>query len=181
VKTLVKLLTGVRKGNYPVWKSALFGSRGRTGIGQLNSNHICPSMKSKSRSVRIPSRKPCQKVDPPLRPAGQMPVINSHAAGIDVGATSHWVCVPEDAVPEVESPVREFGAFTKDLDELVEWLLKCGVKNGGDGIDVGLLDSTLSKARSGGTGSAFGQRPARSACAGAQERLQGLPMAATVA
>ena len=85
-------------------------------------------MKSKSRSVRIPSRKPCQKVDPPLRPAGQMPVINSHAAGIDVGATSHWVCVPEDAVPEVESPVREFGAFTKDLDELVEWLLKCGVK-----------------------------------------------------
>lgn len=57
-----------------------------------------------------------------------MPVIHSHAGGIDVGATSHWVCVPEDSVSEGQSPVREFGAFTKDLDELVEWLLKCGVK-----------------------------------------------------
>lgn len=27
-----------------------------------------------------------------------------------------------------ESPVREFGAFMQDLDELVEWLLQCGVK-----------------------------------------------------
>ena len=24
--------------------------------------------------------------------------------------------------------MREFGAFTKDLDQLVEWLLKCGIK-----------------------------------------------------
>lgn len=57
-----------------------------------------------------------------------MPVINAHAAGIDVGATSHWVCVPEDSVAEGQSPIREFGACTRDLDELVEWLLKCGVK-----------------------------------------------------
>ena len=74
------------------------------------------------------SSKPLKQGETPLRPAGQMPVIHSHAAGIDVGATAHWVCVPEDAVPAGESPVREFGAFTKDLDELVEWLLKCGVK-----------------------------------------------------
>jgi transposase len=64
----------------------------------------------------------------PFGPSAQMPVINPHAAGIDVGATSHWVCVPADAVAEGESPVREFGAYTRDLDELVEWLLKCGVK-----------------------------------------------------
>jgi transposase len=64
----------------------------------------------------------------PLQPSAQMPVINPHAAGIDVGATSHWVCVPEDAVAAGESPVREFGASTPDLNELVEWLLKCGVK-----------------------------------------------------
>ena len=57
-----------------------------------------------------------------------MPVINAHAAGIDVGAIAHWVCVPEDAVAEGQSPVREFGAYTRELDELVEWLLKCGVK-----------------------------------------------------
>lgn len=45
-----------------------------------------------------------------------------------MGAMSHWVCVPADSVGEGQSSVREFGAFTKDLDELVEWLLKCQVK-----------------------------------------------------
>jgi transposase len=57
-----------------------------------------------------------------------MPVINPHAAGIDVGSTEHWVCVPEDSVPEGESNVRSFGAFSGDLDKLVEWLLACGIK-----------------------------------------------------
>ncbi|HAB18830.1 MAG TPA: IS110 family transposase [Verrucomicrobiales bacterium] len=57
-----------------------------------------------------------------------MPVIHPHAAGIDIGATSHWVCVPEDAVPDTQGPVREFGAFTKDLDELVQWLRQCQVQ-----------------------------------------------------
>ncbi|HUA67892.1 MAG TPA: IS110 family transposase [Candidatus Saccharimonadales bacterium] len=85
-------------------------------------------MKAKKPSMRVTSNRPANKSQPPLRPAGQMPVIHSHAAGIDVGATSHWVCVPEDAVLQEQSPVREFGAFTKDLDSLVEWLLKCGVK-----------------------------------------------------
>ena len=57
-----------------------------------------------------------------------MPVVNRHAAGIDVGSTEHYVCVPEDAVPEGESNVRSFGAYTGDLDKLVEWLQLCGVK-----------------------------------------------------
>jgi len=63
----------------------------------------------------------------PIRPAASMPVINRHAGGIDVGATEHYVCVPQDAVPEGESNVRCFGAFTADLDKLVEWLQACGV------------------------------------------------------
>ena len=62
------------------------------------------------------------------RATAQIPVIHPHAAGIDIGATSHWVCVPDDAVAAGESPVREFGASTPDLNELVEWLLKCGIK-----------------------------------------------------
>jgi transposase len=57
-----------------------------------------------------------------------MPVIHPHAAGIDIGATEHSVCVPEDAVPAGESPVRQFRAFTADLDQAVEWLRVCGVK-----------------------------------------------------
>lgn len=82
-------------------------------------------MKAKRTS---PSNRATDKGQSPLRPAGQLPVVNAHAAGIDVGATAHWVCVPQDAVSEGESPVREFGAYTRDLDKLVEWLLKCGVK-----------------------------------------------------
>ncbi|MBM3838042.1 MAG: IS110 family transposase [Verrucomicrobia bacterium] len=63
-----------------------------------------------------------------MRPAAKLPVINPHAAGIDIGSVEHWVCVPEDAVLERESNVRAFGAFTRDLDQLVEWLQECGVK-----------------------------------------------------
>jgi transposase len=75
-----------------------------------------------------PSKKAFSTASKPLQPSAQMPVIHPHAAGIDVGATAHWVCVPEDSVAEDQSPIREFGACTRDLDELVEWLLKCGVK-----------------------------------------------------
>jgi transposase len=63
----------------------------------------------------------------PIRPAKELPVINPHAAGIDVGATEHYVCVPADAVGDSESAVRSFGAFTGELDQLVEWLLACKV------------------------------------------------------
>jgi len=63
-----------------------------------------------------------------IRPTNKLPVLHPHAAGIDVGATEHSVCVPEDAVPAGESPVRQFKAFTGDLDQLVEWLQACHVK-----------------------------------------------------
>jgi transposase len=63
----------------------------------------------------------------PIRPAKDLPVINPHAAGIDVGATEHYVCVPADAVGADESSVRSFGAFTGELGQLVELLLACQV------------------------------------------------------
>jgi len=49
-------------------------------------------------------------------------VVHPHAAGIDIGATEHYVAVPPDAVAAGESTVRSFGCFTQDLDALVEWL-----------------------------------------------------------
>src|ERR1041385_795525 len=64
----------------------------------------------------------------PIRSAASMPLINPHAAGIDVGSVEHWVCVPEDSVPEGQANVRPFGGFTADLDELVDWLQSCGVQ-----------------------------------------------------
>ena len=48
-----------------------------------------------------------------------------NAAGIDVGATEHWVAVPED---RDEEPVRRFGAFTADLYALAAWLQQCQIE-----------------------------------------------------
>jgi len=52
-------------------------------------------------------------------------VVNPDAAGIDIGAESHYVSVPED---RSEEPVRQFGCYTPQLEEMAEWLLECGVK-----------------------------------------------------
>ncbi len=51
--------------------------------------------------------------------------LNLNAAGIDVGATSHYVAVPAD---RAEPPVREFEAVTADLYRLADWLAECGVE-----------------------------------------------------
>ena len=51
-------------------------------------------------------------------------VMFPNAAGIDVGASSHWVAVPRHSADEL---VREFGAMTDDLNAMANWLLACGV------------------------------------------------------
>ncbi len=51
--------------------------------------------------------------------------LNRNAAGIDVGAASHYVAVPAN---RAEQPVQEFEAFTADLYRLVDWLGECGVE-----------------------------------------------------
>jgi transposase len=53
-------------------------------------------------------------------------MIKPHAAGIDVGASSHFVAVPPGADPEGRD-VREFEAFTCGLRSVSEWLRRCGV------------------------------------------------------
>ena len=53
-----------------------------------------------------------------------LPVAHTHAAGIDVGDSSHWVCIDADGGDEA---VREFPAHTPGLRELVAWLRQCGV------------------------------------------------------
>jgi hypothetical protein len=50
--------------------------------------------------------------------------VHLNAAGIDCGASEHYVAVPEDRDAE---PVRKFGAFTADLRLLADWLSKCGI------------------------------------------------------
>ena len=47
-----------------------------------------------------------------------------NAAGINIGASSHFVAVPPDRDGQ---PVREFPSFTVDLERLAGWLAECGV------------------------------------------------------
>jgi transposase len=50
--------------------------------------------------------------------------VNLNAGGIDIGSESHLVAVPEG---RDEVSVREFGAFTTDLQAMANWLKQCGV------------------------------------------------------
>jgi transposase len=50
-----------------------------------------------------------------------MPVVNPHAAGIDIGSKSHFVCAAQDNV-------KEFAVFTSDLHEIARHLKDCGIK-----------------------------------------------------
>ncbi len=45
------------------------------------------------------------------------PLVHPHAAGIDIGSKSHFVCVGK-AIEDV----REFSVFTEDLHQMAKWL-----------------------------------------------------------
>lgn len=51
-------------------------------------------------------------------------ITHPDAAGIDVGAYSHFVAVPGDRDPYC---VREFGCYTPDLQALADWLTQCRI------------------------------------------------------
>jgi transposase len=60
--------------------------------------------------------KQATRVRPELRP---------DAAGIDLGATVHYVAVPLD---RDQQPVRSFGTQTAELHALADWLIACKIK-----------------------------------------------------
>jgi transposase len=102
-----------------------------------------PARKPKTRTARTPPAPPPVNQDATeLRRAARLaeqarrqaqecarlaslPVQHSHAAGIDVGDHSHWVCV--EATPDGSDTVREFPAHSPGLRQLVAWLRLCGV------------------------------------------------------
>jgi transposase len=55
----------------------------------------------------------------------KLEVMHPDAAGIDVGASVHYVAVPNESAQE---SVRHFGVYTRDLHEMADWLQACGVK-----------------------------------------------------
>jgi transposase len=67
----------------------------------------------------------CKSVLKEQQVQAQLQRLNWDAAGIDIGATSHFVAVPADRDAQ---PVREFPAFTADLERLADWLEQCGIR-----------------------------------------------------
>jgi transposase len=55
---------------------------------------------------------------------GDRPWLELNAAAIDVGARELWVAVPPG---RDEQTVRVFDTFTDDLQQLVHWLIQCGI------------------------------------------------------
>lgn len=52
-------------------------------------------------------------------------IANPDAAGIDIGASSHFVAVPEGRDTET---VKEFGCYTPDIRKMIAWLRQCNIK-----------------------------------------------------
>jgi transposase len=61
---------------------------------------------------------------PPSAQFSQLEQLNLHAAGIDIGSSEHWVCVPPG---QAEPNVRRFGCFTPDLEAMAAWLITIGI------------------------------------------------------
>lgn len=74
-----------------------------------------PTMSTKKSNTKKSKAKPIPK---------HLEHINIWAAGIDIGATSHYVAVPEGCD---EKTVREFSTFTTGLNELANWLEQCKI------------------------------------------------------
>ena len=83
----------------------------------------------------MPRRKPASSRPDPA-PAALLQTLNPPAAGIDIGATAFWVCVPPSAVASPAAPsapavlpphVRRFGSFTADLYAMAAWWRQCQV------------------------------------------------------
>lgn len=72
---------------------------------------------------RVPPR-PRRGAATPSSP--ELHQINRNAAGIDIGATNHYVAVPHGRDPD-GCDVRAFGAFTADLHALAAWLTRCAI------------------------------------------------------
>jgi transposase len=61
-------------------------------------------------------------VRPKVEP--ELTKVHPQAAGIDIGASEHWVSIPSELDPE---PVRKFSCFTADLYAIAEWLTSRGI------------------------------------------------------
>jgi transposase len=80
-------------------------------------------MNQSNQTLRVKGQSKERNVDAPRLES--LKQINLDAAGLDVGASEIYVCVPEE---RCQSSVRVFSSFTADLNALADWLSQCQVK-----------------------------------------------------
>lgn len=61
------------------------------------------------------------------RPDKGLRRLRTNVAGIDLGASEHWVCGP--AEEDGERNVATFGTTTPELERLAKWLIEQGVES----------------------------------------------------
>lgn len=60
-----------------------------------------------------------------MNQSSSIKIINPDSAGIDIGASSHFVAVPSDRDADT---VKEFSCYTPDIEKMIKWLKKCRIK-----------------------------------------------------
>lgn len=60
-----------------------------------------------------------------VQSSSSIKIVNPDSAGIDIGASSHFVAVPEGRDNRV---VKEFQCYTPDIKQMISWLKKCRIK-----------------------------------------------------
>jgi len=58
------------------------------------------------------------------QPSKSLPVIDPNCAGVDVGSTRQFACVPSD---RDEQNVREFDSFTDAIHSMADWFERCRI------------------------------------------------------
>jgi hypothetical protein len=95
------------------------------------------------------------------RPARRTPSvlerIQVDVAGIDCGASEHFVAVPPDRDP---APIQSFRTFTADLERLADWLVACRVTS------VATIDAALQTLTAAVPASAAARPPSAPSIAG---------------
>ena len=90
--------------------------------GKKGSDAPRSASKRKARDSQNPQGKGHRQRSKETR--SELTITNPDAAGIDVGARTHYVAVP---VGRAEVSVRSFGSYTAQLDELMKWLKDCAI------------------------------------------------------
>src|SRR3546814_19578145 len=71
----------------------------------------------------LPFEGGCDMIGTKSRGADALAMVNPGAAAIDIGSTIHMAAVNPNTD---DNPVRAFGTFTGDLQDMARWFKACG-------------------------------------------------------